>query len=230
MAAITVRWKIPTLDSNVSYGINVYRSVGGENSDYSLLGTTSGNTTKTYTDPNGDLGFFYYVRYQPSGGSEGDRVLAVLEATVTEQRLSEQIYGKMPEILKARVDTDLIDVRKAMANALAMINAYSPVTNYNVNALPSRFEAGIVLLSLVLLFMEHQLQVSIRDYSYSGTGISLQVDRNSKFAATLQTLQKSVNDYMLFVKHGDWPVSPLGLGSEAINVPMARQFGFLFDR
>lgn len=232
--AASIRWKIPASVSavpNTAHTLKIYRSTNGEDGDYSEIASLSaggGNTVKTYTDSGGETRYHYYVTYTPSGSSEGDRVLAVIALTVKEQRLAEQIQGKLPEIVKARIDSDLIDIKKAMGNALATVNAYSPQTSYTISSMPERLETVVVILGMVLLYLEHQLQVSIRDYSYSGTGISLQIDRNSKFASTLQSLTKALNELLAFSKHPDWPVEGMGLGSEALCTPGERVLSFLY--
>jgi hypothetical protein len=232
---LTIRWKVPAsvlADSQTSYSINVYLSTSGENGQYQIVNSLpagQGNTLSSYVDSGGDPTFasnFYFVTYTPAGGAEGTRVLAVGDPVVTEQRIAEQIQGKLPEIVLARIDSNLIDIRKAMRNALDAINAYTPTTGYVYTNLPGRLETGVVVMAITLLYMEHQLQVSIRDYSYGGTGINLQVDRNSKFAATLAELTKSINGLMAFLKHPDWP-DPLGIGTDAIATPQARIFGML---
>lgn len=232
MASTPIRWKSPAsvLSDTNSYTLKIYVSNTGENGAYSVTATISagsGNSVNTYTDPNGDVSFFYYVTYTASGGSEGSRVLAVLQPGVTEQRLAEQIAGKLPEIVLARIDANLIDIRKALQNALDIVNAFAPVTAFTYTNLPGRFEGPMVILAMMLLYLEHQLQVGIRDYSYGGTGITLAVDRNSKFASTLTNLNTAINQMLAFIKANDWP-TPIGLGTEAMNVPMAREFGFLF--
>lgn len=233
MASIIIRWPVPSdiLASATAYTFTVYRSTAGEDEDYSAIASSQsaggGNITSTYTDTGGDVSHYYFVRYTPAGGSEGDRIIAFLEPTVREQRIAQQIEAHLPEIVKARIDSNLLDIRKAMKNALSMVNAYSPVTAYGISNMPDRFESAIVLLTLVLLYVEKQLQIAIRDYTYGGTGINLNVDRNSKFASTLQALQKQVNELLVFVKHGDWPTDPLGMGSYAMNAPQARILGMV---
>lgn len=232
--SLTILWKIPTdLNPNNTYDIRVYRSTSGEDGDYSLLGSTSaggGNSTKSYTDSNGDTSYFYFVRYVPSGGSEGGRVLAVIEPSVTEQRLSEQVNGNLPEIIKARIDTDFIDIRKTLVNALSIANSYSPQTSYGFTNLPGRYETVVVLLTLALLYMEKHLQISIRDYTYGGTGISLNVDRGSKINASIAALMDSVNKMLDMAKNPDREIGPIGLGTEMLSVPSARIFSFLYGQ
>jgi hypothetical protein len=234
--AVTIRWKIPAdvkNAPNTAHTISVFRSDNGENGTYNLLDTISaggGNTVKTYTDTSiDDRARFYLVRYTPSGGTQGSRVLALLEPVVTEQRIAEQIEGKLPEIIQARIDENLIDIRKAMKNSLDTLNAYSPQTSYTFTNLPGRFETAIVVLAMMLLYLEHQLQVGIRDYSYGATGVNFAIDRNSRFASTITNLMKAVNDLLAFTKHPDWPLEPSGLGTEALSVPQARVFSFLFQ-
>lgn len=230
--SLVIRWKIPAdiLSSATAHTIRVYRSTAGENEEYSLIDTVSagsGNTTRTYTDSGGATGFWYYVRYVPSGGDEGDRVLAIHEAGITEQRLAEQINEQLPEIIKARIDTYHVDIRRAMKNSLDIINAYSPQTSYTMTNLPGRFEAGIVLLTLTLLYLEKYLQISIRDYSYGATGINFTVDRGARINTAVTNLRTSVDEILKFLKHGDWPIAPIGLGTEALATPQARIYGFL---
>lgn len=234
--ALTIRWKVPataTANPQISNTVGVYKSTNGENGTYSLIDSVSaggGNALATYTDQSGDptAGHFYYVTYTPSGGAEGSRVLAVQEPFVTEQRIAEQIQGKLPEIVLARIDSNLIDIRKAMRNALDAVNAYSPQTSYAYTNLPGRFETVVVIMAMCFLYIEHQLQVAIRDYSYGGTGINLTVERNSKFSSTIAELNKSINGLLAFTKQPDWPTDPMGLGTEALATPQARIFSFLY--
>jgi len=235
--AVTIRWKRPAdvaAAPDAGYTITVYKSIDGENGTYNQLDTLSaggGATVTTYSDTSTSERInFYYVRYTPTGGSQGSIVLALIEPVITEQRIAEQIAGKLPEIIKARLDENLIDIRKAMKNALDTLNAYTPVTSYGYTNLPSRFETAIVVLAMTLLYIEHQLQVAIRDYTYGATGVNFTVDRNSRFASTLTNLMKAVNDLLSFVKHADWPVEPMGLGTTALSTPQARVFSFILDR
>lgn len=237
--SVDIRWKVPasiTSDAN-PYTINIYFSTpttGGEDGTYSLLANVSaggGNTLSTYTDSGGTTDNYYYVKYVDSSNVEGDRILAVLAPGIREQRLAEQIQDKLPDIVKARIDSNLIDIRKAMVNAIAALNAYSPETSYSMSTMPPRFETGVVVLSLALLYMEHQLQVSIRDYSYGGTGISLQVDRGSKFSASIQNLTTAVNGLLKYLKQPDWnSITGVGLGSEPMNQPFGSIFRNLWNQ
>lgn len=227
-----IRWKIPAgvLADSGSYTIQVYRSTSSEDGDYALIDTISagsGNTLRIYTDTGGSISFWYYVVYVSAQNVIGDRVLAVSSPTIREQRVAEQIYSHMPEIVRARLDADYIDIRKAMKNALDTVNAFTPATGYVFSNMPDRFETAIVILSMTLLFIEKHLQIAIRDYSYSGTGISLTIDRSTKFATTIAALTKQVNELLAFVKHGDW-ADPIGLGTDAIGTPQGRIFSFLF--
>lgn len=233
--ALTIRWKVPASASSsaVPNSINVYLSTSGENGPYALIdsvGAGGGNALSTYAHAAGDptFGWFYYVTYTPQGGGEGPRVLAMPEPFVTEQRIAEQIQGKLPEIIAARIDANLMDIRKAMRNSLDAVNAYSPQTSYTYTNLPGRFETVIVVMAMAFLYIEHQLQVAIRDYSYGGTGVNLQVERNSKFSSTIAELNKAINGILAYVKQADWP-DPMGLGTEALATPQARVFSFLFN-
>lgn len=232
--ALTIRWKVPASASTsaVPNTLNVYLSQNGENGAYALIDSVSaggGNTVSTYIHAGGDPAnsWFYYVTYTPQGGGEGQRVLAMPEPFVTEQRIAEQIQGKLPEIIAARIDANLMDIRKAMQNSLDAVNAYSPQTSYTYTNLPGRFETVIVVMAMAFLYIEHQLQVAIRDYSYGGTGVNLQVERNSKFSSTIAELNKAINGILAYVKQADFP-DPMGLGTDVISTPQQRVFGMLY--
>jgi len=230
--AKTIRWKIPADLADVAHDVHVYRSIDGENGSYTLSTSISaggGNTVSTWADGGGQETYFYYVKYVPSGGAELDRILAVLEPGVTEQRLAEQIEGHLPEIVKARIDSNKLDIRKAMDNALATVNAYGTPTSWGFTNLPARLESVTVLLAMVLLYVEKQLQIAIRDYTYGATGVNFTVDRNSKFSSTLQNLTKSLNDLLKYSKLPDMEIAPMGIGTNALSTPQARVFSFLFN-
>ena len=229
---MTIRWKVPASVSGsaTAHTVRIYRSTSGEDGDYQLATTLDaggGNSLSTYTG-DGNIGDYFYIRYVPAGGSEGDRIIAFVEPGVKEQRLAEQISSKLPEIVKARIDSNLIDIRQAMTQALGTVNAYSPTTSYAFTNLPARLETCVVIITLMLLYIEHQLQISMRDYAYSGTGVSFTVDRNAKFASTLSALQKSTNELLDLSKKADWPSAPLGLGTTALSTPQGRIMGNLW--
>lgn len=230
MSAI-IEWLIPTTDLNalLYYTINVYRSTSTEDGEYSLIDSVSSgpsNTTYTYTDANGEMSFFYYVRYMPSGGAEGSRVLARVQPSVREQRLRDKIYNIIPEVVRVRIDGNKTQIRDAIKNALAMVNAYAPVTSYGISNMPSQHEAAVEMCAQMLLYLEHHLQISIRDFSYGVSGIALNIDRGAKMNQVIRNLMDYWNAYIKTVKFADYP-DAIGLGSSAMAVPQGRIFSML---
>lgn len=231
----SIMWLVPTdLNKNpsVTYSISVYVSTGVENGPYSVIYTGlpagPGNTTSTYTDPNGQLSYFYYVTYTPSGGVEGSPVLAMLQPTIRQTRLMTKVYTLLPEVIQVRMDANKTQVLTALTQAMSIVNAYAPVTSYSVNNMPPYHEAAVELGAQIFIYLEQMLQISIRDFGYGVSGISLQIDRGAKINTALANLTKYWNDYIKVVKFSDYP-DPIGLGSSAIAVPQARVLGFLYN-
>lgn len=228
----TIEWVVPsTLSANVAYTINIYKSSGGEDGDYSLLVNVSAgtsNTTYTYTDSNGSDSDYYLVRYLPAGGVEGSNVLARIQPTVREQRLRDKIYTQCPEVVQVRIDSNKTQVRDAIQNALRMVNSHAPVSSYTVSNMPQAYEVAIEYGAQMLLYMGLYLQISIRDFSYGVSGISLNIDRGAKMNQALTLLTGYWNEYMKVVKFGDYP-DAIGLGSSSIATPMGRSIASLYN-
>lgn len=232
MASKTIEWIIPsTLLTNTSYTIDVYKSTVGENGDYSLVDTISAgssNSTYTYVDANGDDAYYYYVRYTPSGGTAGSIVLARIQPTVRELRLRDKVYSILPEVIQARIDANRTQIRDSIKNALNMVNAYAPVTSYTITSMPGAYETAVEFGSQMLLYLEHILQISIRDFGYGVSGIALNIDRGAKINQALTLLTNHWNNYLKVAKFRDYP-DGIGLGSLALATPSARVWGMLYD-
>lgn len=231
MSTTAIEWIAPTLLANTTYSLNVYRSQSGENGQYSLIDSISAgpsNSTTTYTDNNGDVSYWYYVTYIPSGGSEGQPVLAMIQPTIRERRLRDRVYSYLPEVIAVRIDANKTQVRSALQNALNMVNAYAPVTAYNITTMPPYHETAVEFGAQMLLYMEILLQISIRDFSYGVSGISLNIDRGAKMNQALIVLREYWNEYLKSVKFYDYP-DAIGLGSSAMAVPQGRVLGMLYN-
>ena len=228
----SIEWIVPNnLNSSLSYSVNIYSSQTGENGNYTLIDTVSagpGNSTYTYTDANGDPSFFYYVTYVPAGGVEGSIILARLRPTVREMRLRDKVYGLLPEVIQVRIDANRTQVRDALNSALAMVNAYAPVSSHTITEMPAGYEVAVEFGAQMLLYLEGILQISIRDFSYGVSGIALNIDRGAKINQSLTLLTNHWNSYIKVVKFIDYP-DPMGLGSFALATPQARTFGILFN-
>lgn len=232
MASVVIEWLVPSnLNSNLTYTINVYRATAGEDETYSLIDNVSAgpsNTTTSYTDTNGDTSYFYLVRYVPTGGAEGSNVLARIQPTVRMQRLRDHVYNVLPEVIKVRIDANKTQVVDAVQNALNMVNAYAPVTSYTISNMPNQYEPAVVFGGQMLLYLEQLLQVSIRDFSYGVSGISLNIDRGSKINQAIRNLTEYWNTYVKAVKYVDYP-DAIGLGSSAVATPQGRVLANLYN-
>lgn len=224
--------KNPTgLVSNVLYSISIFVSTNGENGAYSVINTISAgpsNSTSTYTDNNGDPAFFYYVTYNASGGPNGPPVLARIAPIITVVRLTNKVYSVLPEVIQVRMDANLTQIQDALQNALNMVNAAAPVTAYVFNNMPPYHSTAVEFGAQWLLYMEQYLQISIRDFSYGVSGISMNIDRGARINSIITTLTAYWNNYIKTVKYYDYP-NAIGLGSLGIATPQARIFGILFD-
>jgi hypothetical protein len=181
---VTIDWTTPTeIQKTTNYDkIHIYISTS-ENTDYSLLATinskTGGLWITSYTDPTGDRGHFYIIRYYDSVAlSETRFYLTWFELTVREQRLVDQIKLSLPALI-----TDVLqdkDLRSGLYLALSLFNNQPPVTDYNTDNLPYSLEGIVVLGSQIACLIVRYLPVSIRDFNYSDYGLALTQDRGSK--------------------------------------------------
>lgn len=234
--SIDIVWNKPTLTADVTYRIRIFRSVGHENDSYSQIdeinATSSGLDVTLYTDSTGVSSYFYYVKYiNQTTGDVGDRVLARIDLTVREQRLAEQVYQMVPEVIKARFNNDpkYFVVRRAVNDGLNTINMHWPVTSYTLDNLPSGYESLVVVVAQAYIYMEQYLGVAIRDISFAGGIPSVSIDRGARINTAVQQLLNHLKEYIAIFKMSDSP-QPIGLGSEAISVPQGRVFGFLYNR
>lgn len=231
MSAKTLEWIVPSLLDNVTYSVDIFRSTNGENGDYSVIDTISSgpsNSTYTYVDANGDDSFYYYVKYTPAGGVAGSIVLARIQPTIRELRLRDKVYSILPEVVQVRVDANRTQIRDAIKNSLNMVNAYAPVTSYGITNMPDAYETAVEFGAQMLMYLEHILQISIRDFGYGVSGISLNIDRGAKMNQALTLLTTYWNNYLKVAKFRDYP-DAIGLGSLGIAVPSSRTFGILFS-
>ena len=244
-AGVNVVWNIPsnqnsnnpqsnglvTINPTLTYTINIYSatSVNGPYNSVSNISAGPANSTYTYFDPGGRFGStFYYVTYIPNGGVEGAPILARIAPTATELKLTTKLYSILPEVIQVRIDPNQTQLRDALQNAISMVNAYAPVTSYTLENMPSFHAVAVEFGAQMLLYMEQMLQISIRDFSYGVSGISLSVDRGAKINQSLTLLTNHWNSYIKVVKFIDYP-DPMGIGSLALATPQARTFGILFN-
>lgn len=244
--AVTIFWNKPkdatgvstpqvTVDQYATYNIQIYRTTSTENSDYSLIDTVaakvSGLDVTSYTDSTGQSSYFYYVVYiNIATNAVTSRVLARIAMSVREQRLVEELYQQVPEVIRARFSNDpnYFVMRRAVNDALNTINFYPPLTAYTLDNLPQSYEPLINLSALAYVYIEQYLGVAIRDINFSGGIPSVSIDRGSKIKTAIDTTLEYLKQYTEKAKMQDVPYG-IGLGSQAMFVPQGRIFSDLFN-
>lgn len=229
-------WNKPTtLNIDHLYNIQIYRSITVENGDYSVIATISalnvGLDVTSYTDGTGLASYFYYVKYVDLyDSSVGDRILARIGMSVREQRIAEEVFQQVPEVIRGRFSNDpkYFVVRRAINDGLNTINYFPPITSYTLDNLPVGHESVVSLVALVYIYMQQYLGVAIRDINFAGGIPSVSIDRGSRIKTATDTLMGYVKEYIVYVKMYDYP-QPIGLGSMAIAVPQQRIFSFLYN-
>jgi hypothetical protein len=231
--SVTIYWVTPTdLVSTSTYKINIYESQI-ENGDYTLVSTidakVNGADIASVSLPSGNSVFYYYVRYfvSPSGG-ESTRVLAWMELSVKEQRLSERVLRNLPRDITVKLGNNTREIKDMLVGAVNSINILQPNTSYVLDNIPVIWETVVVLGATILLYSQQYLNIAITDFSYGENGLSLNRDRGTKMGAAMDKVLVVYNELAKSVKFADYP-NGIGLGSFSLSTPQARVMGFLFD-
>ncbi len=231
--SVTVRWEIPSslgLQTGTSYTVNIYKSILGEDGEYSIIASPSLTiATTSYADASGLAEYFYYVKYVVSG-TESDIVIAWVEETVKETRLLGEIRRTLPQDISIFSSSGLTnrDIKVSLNNALQAVNMISPITSYSISTMPLYYEPVVKLGALIFVYFSTYLQIAIKDFTYGEGGISLNVDRGSKINTAIQNVLKVYNDMLKWVKMNDYP-DAIGLGSYAIAIPQGRVLSMLYQ-
>ncbi len=232
MPTVNIEWTVPTssLDSSKTYNINIYATLGVEDSTYTLVDTISYKSgdsyVSTYEYIYGSRDYHFYVKYYAlPADAEGSRILAWIALTVREQRLVEEFEGSIPSTFGTVSDKEK---RVYLYGALQAINMVSPLTSYSLSNMPAYWEQTIKLGAMLFTYFQNFLTISIKDFTYNDNGLALNIDRGARINTALQNVLKVYNEHIKWIKMGDYP-DPIGLGSYAIAVPHGRIFNMLYN-
>lgn len=200
---ITITWTLPySILQNPNYTkIDIYR---GSNEDdatsYKVITTLDRwidndyeQELTSYTDNSGNNKQFYFVKYVNDNKSlVSNMLLTAFELTPKQQRWVNSLRDMLDPIITSRIlddgtmqplsDTDLF---LGINMALDYFNNYSPVTDFTYASFPKGggYEFVILMFAQVFTIMNKFIGLSIRDFSYSDNGLSL----NQQFTPALTT-------------------------------------------
>ena len=228
--SLEISWARPsTYLATETYTIKVYRSTSTESGDYTEIGTATNGKATNFTDPGGARNYFYYVRYFDSSNTQGSIILAIVDPTIRELRLSQEVNEVLPNIVKSNMDTNMRQARISIQQALNAINLASPTTSYTIDSMPRSYEVAVKLGAQIFVYSEQYLGIAIKDFASSEGGISLTKDRGSRISNAIDKVLNYYNQLLKQLKLGEWPAEPVGLGSLAMSSPRGRVIGMLYN-
>jgi len=194
-----------------------------ENGDYRLVGEIDGivnNSAITkFVDPTGDRrNHFYIVRFvDPATLAEmNDYVLGFFPPTPREKRLRNWIVDFLPLVMKEEITDE--NIVQAIRYSIYLYNNIPAFTCFTVDTLPLCDEPFIILGAQVWLLYLKYLNLSIRDFSYSDMGLSLNIDRGAKMKQAIDDLNKQ---YLEYVRPAKWKYTPQGVGLGTVPLPIS---------
>lgn len=189
----TISWNIPyPIMQNPTYTkINVYRGTDENNiNSYTKIATlerwVNGNVENevdTYCDTKGDNTKFYFVRYTDGGSALSKILLTSFELSPKEQRWVEQLRQMLDPIICSSILEDGTmrpmsdaDLMLGIKMALDYFNTYPPMTDFTFANFPSGggYEFPVLMFAQVFTLLGKYIGLSLRDFSYSDNGLSLQ--------------------------------------------------------
>jgi hypothetical protein len=215
-----VRWILPQgLTANYSKLI-VSRS-NSENGPYvaahQMDTVQNGIAITSWFDPAGQRNLFYIIDFLDPVTTQkfSDYALGFFPLTPKEKRLVQYITGWIPDIFKK--DITEFDISLALKLALNHFNIYPPETNFNLASFPRSYEQYLIMGAQINLALLKYLKVSIRDFSYSDMGFSINIDRGTKIGKAAEDLN---NIYNGTIERAKWNFihQGLGMGSIPLNI------------
>ena len=204
-----ISWSIPyqiLQDPTYDY-INIYRgSDENDISSYKIINIiprwrcdNKEWEIDSFCDQEGNEGYYYFVKYTDNNGKLSKMLLTVFDLTPKQQRWVNQLRQMLDPIITSSIladgtmrpmsDTDLM---LGINMALDYFNNYSPITDFTFANFPKGggYEFPILMFAQVFTIMGKYLGLSLRDFSYSDNGLSL----NQSFSPALQTAIKQILD------------------------------------
>lgn len=193
-----------------------------ENGSYTLVKEfdifSNGVPVPNFEDINGNRNQFYQVRFfDPVAKVEfDDFVLGFFQPTPREKRFRLWIDEWLPEVFRPGLSD--FHIGQAVRYSLNQYNLVPAFTNFSIDSLPEFDEQFIILGTKVWLIYLRYLNLSIRDFSYSDMGLSLNIDRGSKMKQAVDDLNKM---YMDYIKPAKWRFTPQGIGLGSVYLPIS---------
>ena len=220
--SVQVKWDFP-FDLPPNFTRQRILSSGQENGAYSIkneIDVFSGTIpVRTFLDPTGDRRGFYQVRFfDPIAQVEyEDFTLGFFPPTPREKRFFMWIRdGWAPEIMKPELNDFVMG--QAVRFSLNQYNVIPAFTNFNIDNLPEFDEQFVIAGAKIWLIYLKYLKLSIRDFSYSDMGLTLNIERGPKMKQAIEDLNKL---FMDFVRPAKWRYTPQGVGIGSVYLPVS---------
>lgn len=205
---INITWTLPySILQNPNYTkIDIYRGTNENDvSSYKVIATLDRwidndyeKEVMSYQDPSGNNQRFYFVKYTDDSKTlVSNMLLTAFELTPKQQRWVNSLRDMLDPIITSRIlddgtmqplsDTDLF---LGINMALDYFNNYSPVTDFTYATFPKGggYEFVILMFAQVFTIMNKFIGLSMRDFSYSDNGLSL----NQQFTPALTTAMDKI--------------------------------------
>ena len=207
---------------------NIYRSpVENDINQYSLvisIASVIGSTwTVNYSDATAGNGTdkYYIVKYYNTAGSIEDVNIQVTHFPLSprEARIVQITQHMMdPRLTVGMQDYDYL---QAINMSLQMFNSYPPPTCFTWDNLPYGYEAIIAMGAMISAILQRYLGVSMRDFSYSDNGLTLNLDLQGKMRGAVEEVWRLYEPMIKLFKLEEAPQG-MGIGSWAIPLGVGR--------
>lgn len=242
---LTITWTLPyiILQDPKYTKINVYRGTDeNDESSYKIIATLDRwvdndyeKEVTTYTDPSGNNQRFYFVKYTNNEENIfSNMLLTAAILTPKQQRWVNSLRDMLDPIITSRIlddgtmqplsDTDLF---LGINMALDYFNNYSPVTDFTYATFPKGggYEFIILMFAQVFTIMNKFIGLSMRDFSYSDNGLSLNQQFTPALTTAMDKILGIINPLMQKIKMDFSIDASATLGSTMYAIGMSGRMG-----
>ncbi len=242
--SVNINWGIPaTILNNEQYtSINIYRGSNENNLEsYKLIANIDRwrnnnleDEVSSYTDATGSNTQYYFVKYKTDSGSLSKMLLTVFELTPKQLRWVTQLRSMLDPIITSIILKDGTlspmtdeDLMLGINMAIGFFNAYPPVTEFNDATFPrGGYETIMLFYAQYFTLMSKMLGLSLRDFSYSDNGLSLNQQFSPAIQAAMSKIMELLNPLIAKTKMEFSIDLGTGLGSTMYAVGMNGRLGF----
>lgn len=183
----------------------------------------------TYTVENGTDNLFYFVRYSDEQNNLSKILLTNFELSPKELRWVENLRSMLDPIICSSILADGTmrplsdsDLMLGIRMALDYFNNYSPVTDFTFANFPKGggYEYLILMLSCYFALMSKFVGLSLRDFSYSDNGLSLNQSWGPAVKNAMDQIMAIINPLMQRskIEFSDGLATGLGSTNWAVGV------------